>query len=225
MCNLTFCIIWHFVSLNTLCHLTQSVICHFVSFDILYQYTFRVIWNFVSFDTLWQTNMLTSQLTSHISSAKWTVSKCQPRDSWTPETIPHWMHCTNLWNPTSQDRSLSPTSQPSAWLPPITSSCARMSPPSWSRLFFSHPLWPRGHQLLNIDSSSTLMYFLPSGTNNLSWASATSCLNPLSGCPLFMANLFVFINKHEFSLKSIDVSLSAWKRISTQDLQVVVLFQ
>ena len=47
------------------------------------------------------TNMLTSPLTSHIWVAKWIALRCLPKDSFQPETIPHWTHSTSLSNQTS----------------------------------------------------------------------------------------------------------------------------
>ena len=75
------------------------------------------------------TNMLTSPLISLISVAKWIVLRCLLRDSFQQETIPHWTHFTSLSNRTSLGHNSSQTSLPSPSQPPITSSCARMSPP------------------------------------------------------------------------------------------------
>ena len=57
--DLTFHVIWHFMSFDTSCHLTFHVIWHFMSFDISCHLTFHVIWHFMSFD-------ISSHLTFHV---------------------------------------------------------------------------------------------------------------------------------------------------------------
>ena len=155
----------------------------------------------LTFETLRKaTNMHTLPLTSHIWVAKWIALRCRPKDSFQPETIPHWTHSTSLSNQTSPSHNLSQTSLPCPSQPPTTSSCARTSPHSWNPPTSSHPWWPR--RLLPPPNWIHLWGLLCQvGPTTCLGPVHFICFNRLSGCLLYMTTLFVFLwNKHEFCL-------------------------
>ena len=82
-----------------------------------------------------------SPQTSHSTLAKWTVLKCQLRDSSPLKTTPHWTHCINSLSQASLSHSSNPTYLHSPSQHPITFSSAEMTPPSLSLPTSCPHLW------------------------------------------------------------------------------------